>query len=248
MSAKYGKIGLGEMAHSGADVDRLVLTGASWFQAIDTRHTSQRTIHSGHALPLDARTRDSFIHVITSGLCVSEWRPSPDRRRVLELFCPQDIVQPASLPALQDFRIVSVMDTEILTLKPGALESVVHRDGAYLSEIITELGKRKQRALVHVGSLGGLTAEERVTTLFVELSLRMSDQPGDQSGFQMPLSRRDIADYLALNADTLSRILTRYKADGLFHQVGRDKIYIKNWQALLDQCPVADALLAEYRS
>lgn len=236
------------MAQPSAEVEQLVSSIVPWLRGVDAKFISQKTIRSGHALSGATIGSDRSFYVITSGLCASEWWPSPLRRRVLELFCPHDVLQPCSLPVLPGFRIVSVMDADVLHVKPGALEGRAQGGSAVITSLVPELGAAKRRATMLVSSLGGLCAEARVATLFVELSLRLSHQPGDQSGFQMPLSRQDIADHLALNADTLSRILTRFKAEGLFHQIGRDKIYIKNWRALLDQCPVADALLAEYQS
>ena len=92
-----------------------------------------------------------------------------------------------------------------------------------------------------------LTVEERVAGLFIYLALRLSEGPGDdRSGFQIPLKRKDIADCLVLNADTLSRVLTRFKADGLIHQLGRDKVFVKNWAGLLSRCPISHALLSTY--
>lgn len=60
----------------------------------------------------------------------------------------------------------------------------------------------------------------------------------------MHMSRNDIADYLALNADTLSRIMSRLKARGLIAQTGRSRIVVPNWKSLCEESPVAGTLTA----
>jgi DNA-binding IclR family transcriptional regulator len=64
----------------------------------------------------------------------------------------------------------------------------------------------------------------------------------------LPLSRTEIAQHLALNADTLSRLMSRFKADGLITQKSRHQIALRNWRAIADMCPVSAALMAIERN
>ena len=204
------------------------------------------TLESGRTLPLDFKTNDTSIYVLSSGLCLSEWTPEKSRRRILDLFCPGDVIQPATLLPLPGTKIVSATLSRLQRIKMDALDSLIERDPLFFNNLLEQFTKNQQRKTVHISSLGGLSAEARVAVLFIELSLRMSADKKDQTGFQIPLSRQDIADYLALNADTLSRIISRYKSEGLLQQVGRDKIYIKDWDALRARCPISEALVSVY--
>lgn len=230
------------------DLNAVSAVLAPWLCGSDVEVRSKVDVSAGQQLHLDSEFSDTSLYVISSGLCFSEWQPSPARRRLLELFCPNDIIQPKALPKLPGLRIVSVTDSQVLCFKLAGLENESRQDSSLVAILVDEFGKTTRRKTNLISSLGGLCAEARVAALFIELSLRLTEQTSDRSGFQMPLSRQDIADHLALNADTLSRIITRFKADGIFHQVGRDKIYIKNWEALLKQCPISGSLLADYQS
>jgi len=234
------------MAHRVAQDDRGSISTVPWLDGIGADVGSQLRIGAGQDLLLGSEFSGATIYVVSEGICLCEWQPNPERRRILELYCPNDIIQPQALPHLPALKLVSVTESQVVSLKLATVESEVLAGRSLMATLFGEFGKAARRKTNLIGSLGGLCAEARVATLFVELSLRLASRQGDQSGFQMPLSRRDIADHLALNADTLSRIITRFKADGLFHQVGRDKIYIKDWQALLEHCPISTALLAEY--
>jgi hypothetical protein len=59
--------------------------------------------------------------------------------------------------------------------------------------------------VVHTAIVGGLSGEDRVVSFLIELTLRLGTPAAAGITFTVPLSHTEIADYLALNADTLSR-------------------------------------------
>jgi CRP-like cAMP-binding protein len=65
--------------------------------------------------------------------------------------------------------------------------------------------------------------------------------------YALPLSGDEVADFLALNSDTLSRFLTRMKTDGLVTFLGHRRVVIAGRDALLRRCPIADVLVMVLR-
>jgi CRP/FNR family transcriptional regulator len=61
--------------------------------------------------------------------------------------------------------------------------------------------------------------------------------------FDLPFSRRDIAAYLGLNPDTLSRIMSRFRGV-LFSHTDRNRIVVRDFAALAARTPAAKSLLA----
>lgn len=59
---------------------------------------------------------------------------------------------------------------------------------------------------MHIAAMSGLNSEERVAVL-IEIGAHIGMQAGGAISFELPLTRYNIADYLALNPDTVSRIL-----------------------------------------
>ena len=64
-------------------------------------------------------------------------------------------------------------------------------------------------------------AEDRLITFLVNLSKRFSDRNFSKTQFNLPMSRHDIANYLGLAPETVSRLFGRLTDLGLIAVEGR---------------------------
>jgi CRP/FNR family transcriptional regulator len=69
--------------------------------------------------------------------------------------------------------------------------------------------------------LGNLSAEERLAAFLLNLSQRFADRGFSGTSFRLPMSRPDIGRYLALSAETVSRLFTRLEAAGVIRVRGK---------------------------
>ena len=69
---------------------------------------------------------------------------------------------------------------------------------------------------------GGYTADECMAAFLISLSRRYASRGFSPTRFQLTMSRTDIANYLRLAAETVSRVLRRFQDDGLVHVERRD--------------------------
>ncbi len=65
------------------------------------------------------------------------------------------------------------------------------------------------------------TAEERIATLLLSLSRRFGRRKLSTTHFNLPMSRIDIANYLGLAVETVSRVFTRFQTQRILKVHGR---------------------------
>lgn len=66
------------------------------------------------------------------------------------------------------------------------------------------------------------TAEERIAALLLSLSSRFRRRKLSATHFNLPMARNDIANFLGLAVETVSRVFTRFQNQGLIRAKGRD--------------------------
>jgi CRP/FNR family transcriptional regulator len=87
--------------------------------------------------------------------------------------------------------------------------------------------------------LGRKTARERVASFLVAQARRSPAASVGAIAVSLPMTRADIADYLGLTIETVSRTMTRLRRDGLIAFDAPSEIRIQDW-AVLER--IADGL------
>lgn len=82
--------------------------------------------------------------------------------------------------------------------------------------------------------LGRKTAKEKICSFLLMLSQRAARRGHKENPVYVPMSRADIADYLGLTTETVSRTFTQLKTAGIISLQEGNKIQIANMDALYD--------------
>lgn len=86
------------------------------------------------------------------------------------------------------------------------------------------------RAQEHLLVLGRQNSVERIAAFLVE----MSERQGGLRQVELPMSRTDIADYLGLTIETVSRVFSKLKQKGVIRLPSLRSVDIVKWQTLQD--------------
>jgi CRP-like cAMP-binding protein len=171
------------------------------------------------------------LYRVTSGAAKRCATFPKGRQQIVDLLLPDDIF--ACAPnAHHSFSIEGAATETVLTCySRRRVETLAESDSRIaklLSEIAFEAVCRLEAQLL---ILGRTTALEKIGAFLVELSDRQS---GRSNSVVLPVSRYDIADYLALSVETVSRSLTGLKERGLISSIGTRSIKIIDRDALDD--------------
>ena len=84
----------------------------------------------------------------------------------------------------------------------------------------------------HMMLLGRLTAKERVARFLLARAEPSRRVGGSDPGFELPMSRVDIADYLGLTTETVSRVFTQLRQRGLIEYDAARRVVLRERGAL----------------
>jgi CRP/FNR family transcriptional regulator, anaerobic regulatory protein len=109
-----------------------------------------------------------------------------------------------------------VGDATFIRYARRSFDALLSRDAAvgrrFFSLICGELSAAQDRLLL----LGRKSALERLTTFLLGMANRKSaSDAGPRNEIHLPMNRGDVADYLGLTVETISRLLTQLRADRL---------------------------------
>lgn len=79
--------------------------------------------------------------------------------------------------------------------------------------------------------LGTRNAEHKVAAFLLDLSERLEARGHSPLTIRLPMSREDIGNYLGLKLETVSRMFSKFRDDGLIVTEGR-KVFIRDLKAL----------------
>jgi CRP-like cAMP-binding protein len=127
------------------------------------------------------------------------------RRQIGAFYLPGDIF---GLDAGEEhlFSAEAVTAAKILVIKRSTVVALAAWDHEVARQMWTLTGRELQRAQNHILLLIK-TAQERVASFLLEMAERMPF--GDEVA--LPMGRQDIADYLGLTIETVSRMLTQFE-------------------------------------
>lgn len=168
-----------------------------------------------------------YIYKVLSGAVRTYKLLDDGRRQIGAFYLPGDIYGLES-SATHRFSAEAICDSIVIAIKRTTLASLAQTDAA----IARELWQMTARELDHVHDqmvlLGRSSAMERVATFLIE----MSDRAENHNEFDLPMSRQDIADYLGLTIETVSRTISTIERKALIELTGSRKVRLKNKSAL----------------
>ena len=84
--------------------------------------------------------------------------------------------------------------------------------------------------------LGKMNANERIAKFFLNISEQRSRIGWQNNPISLPMTRQDIADYLGLTLETVSREITRFKTSNIIKLINTKQIFIVDKEKLSAVC------------
>jgi CRP/FNR family transcriptional regulator, nitrogen fixation regulation protein len=176
---------------------------------------------SGQSIYDETESADYVYHVIEGA--VRSCKMFADGRRQIGAFhLAGDIFGVESGPVYR-FRTQAIVDTVVRRARRHRLEFV---DVLAINRALKLTTANLQHAEEHLLLLGRKTSSERVAAFLLEMDRRLTEK----GAIALPMTRRDIADYLGTTIETVSRALSTLHKEGVisFFEQDQRRIVIRD--------------------
>ena len=173
-----------------------------------------------HGSLLRQHTRAQRVYNIISGSLMAERLSSVGQRQVAAFLFPGDFVG-ITFKGYFEFTVRALTDVVAVGYQRKAFEKLQEKHPALKRNMDTISSAILENAMGHSFALSQKKACGQVCFLLNQLLRR---QPGSTpQRLLLPMTRRDIADYLGITIETVSRVFGKLVADGAleFHQINQ---------------------------
>lgn len=170
-----------------------------------------------------------YVYKVVSGAIRSMHFSAEGRRQILGFHLPGDVFG-LELGEVHTLSAEALCASEIIMVRRSALDKAASEDPrvarALLQLTATQLADAREHACV----LGRKGAGERVAAFL----LRLADRFVAKRELDLPMSRADIADYLGLTIETVSRAFSEFERSAAIALPSSRHVVMRNPHALAD--------------
>ncbi len=164
----------------------------------------------------------SHVYLVLSGAVRTHKFFNDGRRQIDAFYLPGDIVG-LELGERHQLSAEAICNATVSTVRRASLAALARGDGEVVRQMWGLTARELRRAQTRTLLLAR-TAQERVACFLLE----MADRGVSDGCVDLPMSRQDIADYLGLTIETVSRTLTLLEAHGLIALPSARRIRLRN--------------------
>lgn len=195
-----------------------------------------REVRSGGSI-VAAGERTNFLGSVVEGVAAMSRLLADGRRQVVGLLFPGDFIGRPFSP-VAPFDLTAITPVRLCTFSRPRFEELVRQMPALEHRLLEMTLDELDSAREWMVLLGRKSAQEKLASFFVlaaRRALRLENRnPIDGMMLELPLTREDMADFLGLTIETVSRQIGALRKLGVIELEDARNLVIPNWEALVD--------------
>lgn len=189
----------------------------------------ERIYNKGETIVQEGELINDFIY-LKSGLVKLTRNISDNGEQILSFAKPFDFVSLLSVFSSEKYRysVVALEDTSICVLNLTDIIESISKNGKFALSIMQKISEATDKILIDNLEIKRKHLRGRVAHVLIYFS----DMVYEKKTFELPVSRKEIADYIGMTTENVIRTLSEFKKDGIIRTFGKD-IDIVDYERLL---------------
>ncbi len=200
-----------------------------------SKHTLKHSFEAEKQLATDGEKLDRYSNILRGVVKLSKLTADGRQQIVGLQFAPDFLGRPFSLQS--EVEIQSATDVKVCSFPRTVLDKLIKESPELEHRLHQQALKELDEARNWMLTLGRKSAREKVASFLYYIAIHIDPEAHEKSGvvqFEIPLTRSDIADFLGLTIETVSRHFTKLRQVGAINLVNNRNIEIPDLNRLLD--------------
>jgi CRP/FNR family transcriptional regulator len=185
---------------------------------------------------------DADVVTLVDGVVMSFMTLAGGLRQVTGFHFPGDLLHWSRDSFTSRVTLQALTPASICRFDGDRLRELCYRYPELASRLLDLASIQVDAAREHMAVLGRATAEQRIAWFLLGLASRRQNQGDIAPVIDLPMSRADIADYLGLTVETVSRMFTRLTSAGLLRLSTPKQVVVINRRELADRARITAPL------
>lgn len=190
--------------------------------------------HAGGTVFYEGDDSIHLFNVVGGSLRLSKLLPD-GRRQVTGFLFPGDFLG-LSVGGVYSYTAEVLVPTELCRFERASFTRMLDKFPKLEHQLLSRASNELTQAQDHIMVLGRKTATERIATVLLKLVDRIGKQGNGSCALDLPMTRSDLADYVGLTTETVSRTLSQLKKQGVLATVGVRGLHIPAVKDLAGYC------------
>ncbi|MBD9647361.1 CRP/FNR family transcriptional regulator [Ensifer sp. KUDG1] len=178
-----------------------------------SRHSTRRSIEPGREVIGQGEATESYANIINGVVKLSKVLADGRQQIVGLQFAPDFMGRPFTRESA--LTAEAAVDTDICCFPRTVIDRLVSEAPNLEHRLHEQALKELDEARDWMLTLGRKTAQEKVASFLYIIATHIDPENGTSNEFDLPLSRADIADYLGLTIETVSRQITKLRKENV---------------------------------
>lgn len=156
--------------------------------------------------------KEQILHILSEG----------------DFFGELDLIKPSKYR----FNSKAIEDSKICTLTKSEMKNIMMSNPEISIKMLETVGDRLSKVESLVENLATNDVDSRMVYLIKDLMKKYGEKVGDNISIKLPLSREDMASYIGVTRETISRKLKKFEDEKLIKVVGTRNIIVlsEEWE------------------
>ncbi len=196
-----------------------------------SRHAARRRVEPGGEMIGQGEAANNYANIIRGVVKLSKML-SDGRQQIVGLqFAPDFMGRPFMRESALSAEAAT--DTDVCAFPRAVIERLVAEAPGLEHRLHQQALKELDEARDWMLTLGRKTAQEKVASFLYLIATHVDPENGVAKEFDLPLSRADIADYLGLTIETVSRQITKLRKEGVIRVDNSRRVSVPDSRRLM---------------